>query len=54
MSDDLTRHVEKLIEKAAGTEKAAEALKFSQGAANAANALCSLLVYRKETSEARP
>lgn len=53
MSEILAKHVEKLIEKAAGTEKADEALKFSQGAANAANALCALAVYRKETSEAR-
>lgn len=35
-------HVEALITKAATTDKADEALKFSQAACNAANAMCAL------------
>jgi len=34
--------VKKLIEKAANAEKADDAMKFSQAALNAANAMCSL------------
>lgn len=35
-------HVEKLIEKAASADKADDAMKFSQAACNAANAMCAL------------
>lgn len=35
-------HVEKLIEKASSAEKSDDALKFSQAAANAANAIRAL------------
>jgi hypothetical protein len=39
---ELVEAVEALIQKAAKSEKADDALKFSQAACNAANALCSL------------
>lgn len=35
-------HVEALIAKAAQTDKADDAMKFSQAACNAANAMCAL------------
>ena len=38
----MQKHVEAMIEKAAKTDKADEALKFSQAACNAANAMCAL------------
>lgn len=38
----MEKHVEAMIEKAAKTDKADEALKFSQAACNAANAMCAL------------
>jgi hypothetical protein len=37
---DVKTSVEKLIEKAAKAEKSDDAMRFSQAAANAANALC--------------
>jgi hypothetical protein len=37
-----SKEVSKLIEQAAKAEKADDAMKFSQAALNAANALCSL------------
>lgn len=40
--DDLVEAVEKMILKAARAEKSDDALKFSQAACNAANAMCSL------------
>lgn len=39
---DTTNHVEKLIAKAGESAKADDAMKFSQAALNAANAMCSL------------
>ncbi len=41
--DELKKHVEKLIEKAAQARESDDALKFSQAATNAANAMCALL-----------
>lgn len=41
---DLKKHVEDMIAKAGGAEKADDALKFSQAALNAANAMCSLSI----------
>ncbi len=38
----MEKHVEKLIAKAAEAGKADDAMKFSQAACNAANAMCSL------------
>jgi hypothetical protein len=38
----MEKHVEEMIAKAAKAEKADDAMKFSQAACNAANALCSL------------
>lgn len=40
--DDLVKAVEAMIQKAAQAEKSDDALKFSQAACNAANAMCSL------------
>ncbi len=37
---DKTKEVESLIDKAASAEKSDDALKFSQAACNAANAMC--------------
>ena len=39
---DKTKEVEALIEKAAKTEKSEDALRFSQAACNAANAMCAV------------
>lgn len=39
---DETKHVENLIAKAAAANTADEAMRFSQAALNAANAMCSL------------
>jgi hypothetical protein len=41
-SEDLKNHVEILLAKAANAEKSDDAMRFSQAAANAANALCAL------------
>ena len=38
----MQKHVEAMIEKAAKADKSDDALKFSQAACNAANAMCSL------------
>lgn len=38
----MSKHVEELIEKAAKADRADDAMKFSQAACNAANALCAL------------
>ena len=48
MSDtDMTKHVQDLIAKAAKSDKADDALKFSQAACNSANALCALKTAAK-------
>ena len=39
---DKKKEVEQLIDKAANAEKSEDALRFSQAACNAANALCAL------------
>lgn len=41
-------HVEALIAKAAKTEKSDDAMKFSQAACNAANAMCALAIAKKD------
>ncbi len=41
-SNDKRKEVEKLIDKAAEAHSAADALHFSQAAANAANAMCAI------------
>jgi hypothetical protein len=40
MTTDKTKEVEALIDKAAKAEKSEDALRFSQAACNAANAMC--------------
>jgi hypothetical protein len=42
MPNDKRKEVEALIDKAAKAEKSEEALKFSQAACNAANAMCAI------------
>lgn len=42
--NDLKYHVETMIKKASEADKADDAMKFSQAALNAANAICSLNV----------
>ena len=44
---DSKEQVEALIKKAGESEKADDAMKFSQAAANAANAMCALAVAEK-------
>ena len=44
---DLKQHVEKLLEKASKTEKSEDAMRFSQAACNAANAMCALRIATK-------
>jgi hypothetical protein len=39
---DKTKEIESLIDKAAKAEKSEDAIRFSQAACNAANALCAL------------
>lgn len=39
---DVTQEVEKLIQKAAVANKSEDALRFSQAACNAANAMCAV------------
>lgn len=39
---ELKKHVETLLKKAADAEKADDAMKLSQAACNAANAMCAL------------
>ena len=41
---EVQKHVEDMIAKAAKADRADDAMKFSQAALNAANALCSLRV----------
>lgn len=40
--DEAKKHVAALAEKAASTERSADAMRFSQAAVNVANALCGL------------
>ena len=42
--NELKKHVETMIAKAAKADKSDDAMKFSQAALNAANAMCSLRV----------
>ena len=48
---DLRKHVEKMIESAAESSKADEAMKFSQAALNAANAMCSLNAAKADDAD---
>lgn len=45
------KHVEELIAKAAAADKADDAMKFSQAAANAANALCALGIEKRSSTK---
>jgi hypothetical protein len=45
--DDKRKEVELLIDKAATSEKSEDALRFSQAACNAANALCPIKTAQK-------
>ena len=51
--DELVKAVEVLIDKAAKADKADDALKFSQAACNAANAMCSLEHAKKLEKESK-
>lgn len=44
----MEKHVEAMITKAAKAEKSDDALKFSQAACNAANAMCSLGAAKRD------
>lgn len=43
---ELKKHVETLIARAANAPRSEEAMRFSQAALNAANAMCSLKTFR--------
>lgn len=45
----MEQHIEKLIEKAADANDSADAMRFSQAAANAANAMCSLREAKRQS-----
>lgn len=47
----MQKHVEAMIEKAAKTDKSDDAVKFSQAACNAANAMCALASEKTIKSE---
>jgi hypothetical protein len=42
MTNDIRKHVEALVKKAAEAERSEDAMRFSQAATNAASALCGL------------
>ena len=44
----MDNHVNELIRKAAHAEKSDDALKFSQAACNAANAMCALGIAKRD------
>lgn len=44
----MEKHVEAMIAKAAQAEKSDDALKFSQAACNAANAMCALGIAKRD------
>jgi hypothetical protein len=48
MTDRNRTAVEELINKAKGAEKSEDALRFSQAACNAANAMCALTSVERE------
>ena len=48
MKDNLVKAVEELIIKAATTVRSEDAMRFTQAACNAANALCALKVAESE------
>lgn len=49
--EDKTKEVAKLIDKAAAAEKSEDAIRFSQAACNAANAMCAVnVVYPQKPS----
>jgi len=50
--NELVKSVESMIEKAAKAEKSDDALKFSQAACNAANAMCSLATWSQNRDRA--
>lgn len=46
---DMTRHIEELVSKAATAETSDDAMRFSQAACNAANAMCALTQAKRDT-----
>lgn len=46
--DDLKKHVESLIAKSANADESGDAMRYSQAALNAANAMCALGTALKE------
>jgi hypothetical protein len=44
----MEKHVEAMVKKAAEAEKSDDALKFSQAACNAANAMCALGTAKRD------
>lgn len=48
---DVTEEIKALVKKAAEAEKADDAMKFSQAATNAANAMACVSNIRKETDK---
>ena len=48
---EIEKHVETLVLKAASSDRAADAMQFSQAACNAANALCALGAAKREAAK---
>ncbi len=51
---DFSKQIETLVDKASKTDKSDDALKFSQAAANAANAMCALKNCQREIGGVAP
>lgn len=49
--NNLKKHVEKLVERAAESDDSGNALRFSQAATNVANAMCALRVAESQAGE---
>ena len=53
MTDVKRKEIESLIDKAAKTEKSEDAIRFSQAACNAANAMCAALTAESQSRSAK-
>lgn len=51
MSEDLKKHVETMVKRAAEAVDSGDAMRFSQAAQNAANAMCALGSAEKESRQ---
>lgn len=51
MSEDLKKHVETMVKRAAEAADSGDAMRFSQAAQNAANAMCALGTAERENQK---